>query len=58
MMDVASDNASAASTLSLTDARGNLREVIDEVVHTGGEVTITSHGKPSRCCSPTTSTSR
>ena len=40
------DNASPPSTLSLTDVRGNLRKVVDEVVRTGGEVIITRHGKP------------
>ena len=45
-MDLARDNAPPSSTLSLTDMRGNLREVFDEIVRTGGEVTITSHGKP------------
>lgn len=45
-MDVARDNAPSSSMLSLTDVRGNLREVVDEIVRTGGEVTITRHGKP------------
>ncbi len=45
-MDVARDNAPPSSVLSLTDVRGNLREVVDEIVRTGGEVTITRHGKP------------
>ena len=45
-MDVARDNAPLSSTLSLTDIRGNLREVVDQVVRTGGEVTITRYGKP------------
>ncbi len=45
-MDVAVDNAPSSSTLSPTDVRGNLREVVDEIVRTGGEVTITRHGKP------------
>ena len=45
-MDVARDNAPPPSMLSLTDVRGNLREVVDEIVRTGGEVTITRHGKP------------
>ena len=45
-MVVAIDSAPPSSTLSLTDVRGNLREVVDSVVHTGGEVIITRHGKP------------
>ena len=45
-MDVAIDNAPPSTTLSLTDVRGNLREVFDEIIRTGGEVTITRHGKP------------
>ena len=40
------DAASPSSTSSLTDVRGNLSEVIDEVARTGGEVVITKHGKP------------
>lgn len=45
-MDVARDNAPSSSTRSLTDIRGNLREVVDEIVRTGRGVTITRHGKP------------
>lgn len=45
-MTMTIDNAPPSSTCSLTDVRGNLREVIDEVVRTGGEVVITKHGKP------------
>ncbi len=40
------DSASPLSTSSLTDVRGNLSEVIDEVARTGGEVVITKHGRP------------
>ena len=40
------DNAPPSSTWSLTEVRGSLSEVIDEVVRTGGEVVITKHGKP------------
>ena len=46
IMVVAIDKAPPSSTLSLTDLRGNLREVVDEVVRTGGEVIITRHGQP------------
>ena len=45
-MVMAIDSAPPSSSLSLTDVRGNLREVVDGVVRTGGEVTITRHGKP------------
>ena len=45
-IDMTIDAASPSSTSSLTDVRGNLSEVIDEVVRTGGEVVITKHGKP------------
>ena len=44
-MVVAIDRSSQSSALSLTDVRGNLREVVDGVV-SGGEVIITKHGKP------------
>ena len=45
-MDMSIDDASPSSTSSLTEVRGNLSEVIDEVARTGGEVVITKHGKP------------
>ena len=46
-MDMTIDDASLpSSTSSLTEVRGNLSEVIDEVVRTGGEIVITKHGKP------------
>ena len=45
-MVMAIDNTAPSSTMSLTDMRGNMREVVDEVVRTGGEVVITRHGKP------------
>ena len=45
-MDMSTDDASPSSMSSLTDVRGNLSEVIDEVARTGGEVVITKHGKP------------
>ena len=35
---VAIDDAPPSSTLTLTDVRGNLREALDGVVRTGGEV--------------------
>ena len=40
------DNAASSSAMSLTDMRGNVSEVVDEIVRTGGEVVITRHGKP------------
>lgn len=43
---MAIDKAPPSSTLSLTDMQGDLREVVAEVERTGGEVIITSHGKP------------
>ena len=46
IMDAAIDNAPPSATLSLTEVRGNLREVVDQVVRTSGEVVITRHGKP------------
>ena len=45
-MVVAIESAPQPSTLSLTDVRGNLREVVDGVVRTGSEIIITRHGKP------------
>lgn len=35
-----------ASTVALTEARDNLKAIVDEVVETGNEFTITRHGKP------------
>lgn len=35
-----------ASTVALTEARDNLRAIVDEVVETGTEFTITRHGRP------------
>ena len=46
IMDAAIDLALPSATLSLTEVRGNLREVVDQVVRTSGEVVITRHGKP------------
>lgn len=43
---MAIDKAPPSSTLSFIDVRGDLREAIDKVMRTGGEVIITSHGKP------------
>ena len=43
---MAVDNAHPSSTSSLTDVRGKLSEVIDEIARTGGEVVITKHGRP------------
>ncbi len=43
---MAINNAPPSSTLALTDIWGDLREAVDKVVRTGGEVIITSHGKP------------
>ncbi|HSH59626.1 MAG TPA: type II toxin-antitoxin system Phd/YefM family antitoxin [Acidimicrobiales bacterium] len=34
------------STSSLTDARTNFSEIVDHVVSTGGEWTVTRHGRP------------
>jgi len=34
------------NTGPLTEVRDNLREVVDSVVETGNEFTITRHGKP------------
>ena len=46
IMTVTIDNTVPSFAMSLTDMRANMREVIDEVVRTGGEVVITRHGKP------------
>lgn len=46
IMVVVTDHPAPPSTMSLTDMRGNMREVVDEVVRTGGGVVITRHGKP------------
>ena len=43
---MAIEGAPQQSTLSLTEVRGNLREVVDGIVRTGGEVIITRRGKP------------
>ena len=43
---MATEGAPQPSTLSLTEVRGNLREVVDGIVRTGGEVIITRRGKP------------
>lgn len=43
---MAISNASPPSTLSLTDIWGDPREAVDQIVRPGGEVVITSHGKP------------
>ena len=45
-MVVVMESDTQSSTLSLTDVRGNLREVVDRVVRTGSEAVITRHGKP------------
>ena len=39
-MVVTIDNTAPSSTMSLTDMRGNMREVVDEVVRTGGVVRL------------------
>lgn len=43
---MAIDKDPPSSKLSLTEMQGDLREVVDKVMRTGGEVIITSHGKP------------
>jgi antitoxin YefM len=35
-----------AQTVALTEARDNIKAIVDEVVETGTEYTITRHGKP------------
>lgn len=35
-----------AQTVALTEARDNIKAIVDEVVETGSEYTITRHGKP------------
>lgn len=45
-MNAGNDKVGELSTVALTEARDNLRAIVDEVVETGNEFTITRHGKP------------
>jgi len=41
-----SPRTAPASTLALSEARENLRAIVDDVLETGTEFTITRHGRP------------
>jgi len=45
-MDATSPTEAPVSTMALSDVRENLRTIVDEVLATGTEYTITRHGKP------------
>ncbi|WP_063920408.1 type II toxin-antitoxin system Phd/YefM family antitoxin [Nocardia violaceofusca] len=45
-MDAHAKPTDTSSVVALTEARENLKDIIDEVVETGTEFTITRHGKP------------
>ncbi len=45
-MDAGDIKTTDAQTVALTDVRDNIKTIVDEVVATGNEFTITRHGKP------------